>query len=250
MEEAASRGLVGLSVTDHDTLDALPRAEAAAREAGLLFVPGVELTAEHEGKEVHVLGYFVEPRGPIMGEMARLRGLRAARLEVMLERLAGMGLTVPREAVAEVAGGAAPGRPHLAAAMVRLGLVESVGGAFRRYLGDDCPAYVPKERLPLATAIRLVRLAGGAPVLAHPALSRVQSLVPVAASFGFVGVEAYHPEQRTAAASLAALARSAGLIVTGGSDAHGDYKENARLGSAGVDEGVVEALRRAASASA
>lgn len=246
MERAVSFGLAGLSVTDHDSLDGLPRAAAAAEAAGIRFVPGVELTAEHEGAEVHVLGYFVEARGPILEETARLRALRTGRLETMLARLDEMGVHVPKEAVLRVAGDAAPSRPHVAAAMRQLGLVDGIGAAFKRYIGDAAPGYVPKTRLSLARAVELVRDAGGAPVLAHPALSRVEFLVPVAASLGFVGVEAYHPEQRGAYSRITAEAQRAGLIVTGGSDCHGDYKERAFLGAATAPLSVVEELREAA----
>jgi 3',5'-nucleoside bisphosphate phosphatase len=166
---AANVGLSALAITDHDTLSALAVARPEAARLGLELVAGVELTAELDGHEVHILGHFVRDDDPaLLKATARLRLGRADRLRAMVDRLAGLGLSVDLAALARAFPRATLGRRHLADWLARTGQVSGPREAFARYLGDGGPAQVPKPRLDCAEAIGLIRGAGGVAALAHP----------------------------------------------------------------------------------
>jgi 3',5'-nucleoside bisphosphate phosphatase len=254
-ELAATAGLTAFALTDHDRLDGLAAAGTRAAELGVELVPGCELSCEHTAT-LHVLVYDVEPgEGPLQDELLELQAARDARNEGMAARLAELGLPVTREEMEAEAGGIGVGRPHVAAILVRKGVVGSVQEAFDTWLGKGRPAYVEKERLAPADALRLARASGGRPVLAHPlslnldppALRRT---VEELAGLGLVGIEAvygrYSPDER---AGLVALAVETGLVATGGSDHHGTYKPDLTVGTGRGDLAVPdEALERLRSA--
>lgn len=265
---ARAAGLEGFALTDHDTLDGLDRAAAASRAAGLEFVPGVELSAEwRRGGEivsVHVLGYWPDPSdSALVAECARLRGEREDRARAMVERLAALGAPVPWARVQALAGQAPIGRPHIAAALVEAGHVESVDEAFTAYIGEHRPAYVAKHALPPVEAVRLVRAAGGVVVLAHPELTfpaavgaegrgvtdpAVRALFEELVAEGLAGVECDHPAQTPAAiAAWRRITADHGLVATGCSDFHGENKA-VRIGSCTTEPTVVHTLRAQASA--
>lgn len=241
---AAQAGLRALALTDHDRLDGLAEAEQAARECALELVPGCELSCRGPGPEgspagsAHVLVYFPGPDGPLGEELAALQADRRARNQRLVARLQQLGLPVSFEAVVAEAGGEeGVGRPHVAAVLVRLGVVGSIQEAFDRYLGPGGAAYVPKARLGLEEAARLTQASGGVCVLAHPLSlglpeAHLSGLLEDLAALGFAGAEAfygrYRPEERRL---LERLARRAGLVPTGGSDFHGTYKPDLAVGS-------------------
>ena len=166
---AANVGLAALAITDHDTLSALAVARPEAGRLGVELIGGVELTAEREGREFHVLGHFVRDDDPaLISATDRLRADRARRIEAMVERLDRLGLAVDLAALRRAFPRATIGRRHLADWLVRTGQVADRREAFARHLGDDGPAHVPKPRLPWADAIALIRRAGGIAGLAHP----------------------------------------------------------------------------------
>lgn len=252
-ELAAKAGLSAFALTDHDRLDGLASAGARAAELGVELVPGCELSCEHGGT-MHLLVYDVEAgEGALQDELIALQHVRDTRNEVMAERLAALGLPVTAEEMEAEAGGIGVGRPHVAAILVRKGVVSSVQEAFDKWLAKGRPAYVEKERLAPADAIRLARASGGRPVLAHP-LSlgldppALASAVRELAGLGLCGIEAiygrYTPEER---AGLVALAKDAGLVATGGSDHHGTYKPDLTVGTGtgdlAVPDEVLAALR-------
>lgn len=250
VELAASAGLRGLAVTDHDTLAGWDEADAACRARGLAFVPGVELSTELAGRSVHLLGYWVDPDDrPLVDECARLREERRDRAGRILERLALHGVDIDPQRVAMRAGGAPIGRPHVAAAMVDAGVVASVREAFDVWLHDGGPAYVPKHAVAPADGVRLLRGAGGAVVLAHPGLSSRDApvderLLDELVAAGLDGVEADHAgHEPDVADRWRELARERELVATGSSDFHGATKDVA-LGARTTSLDVVESLRR------
>jgi predicted metal-dependent phosphoesterase TrpH len=230
--EAAAREVGLLAITDHDTtegigevlgLSAMGRSQAPAQRAGVVLVPAVELSADTEKEDIHILGYFVDPASDVLqAGLAKLRELRNRRNAAILERLSGLGVDVDPERVAEVAGRGSVGRPHIAAAMAEAGHVSSPQLAFQRYLARGQPAFVPRARLEARDACALVRQAGGIPVLAHPAkiVSR-ETLEEVLAS-GVEGLEVFHCDHTAQdVQAFLGLARERSLLVTGGSDSHG-----------------------------
>lgn len=252
---AATAGLSAVALTDHDTLDGWDRMAAACREAGVGFVPGIELSAESDGVSVHLLGYWVDPAdAALRAECDRLRGERERRARVMTARLAERGVPVTWEEVAAIAGHAPIGRPHLAAALIAHGAAADTDEAFRTWLREDGPVHEPKRALHPVDAVRLIRAAGGAAVLAHPGLTfgglpddlaAAAPLLDALCEAGVRGLEAdhaAHDEQSTERWRQAAAARA--LLVTGASDFHGERKA-VRIGSRTTPPGVVDELREA-----
>jgi 3',5'-nucleoside bisphosphate phosphatase len=243
-ELAAKAGLKAFALTDHDRLDGLTEARARAGELGVELVPGCELSCEHAAT-MHVLVYDIEPgEGPLQDELVALQHARDTRNDRMAVILADLGLPVTREEMEEEAGGIGAGRPHIAAILVRKGVVASVQEAFDVWLAKGRPAYVEKDRLAPADALHLARASGGRPVLAHPLSLKLEpvaleSTVRELKDLGLVGIEAvygrYSPEER---AGLLALAQSVGVITTGGSDHHGTYKPDLTVGTGRGDLAV------------
>ncbi len=244
---ARAAGLDAIGITDHDTVAGVAPAREAARGQDLEVVPGIEISTDYQGREVHVLGYYVdEAHAAFREQLDRLVAARARRVERMVDRLRALGLAVTVEDVRRVVGEAAPGRPHVAEALVRLGIVPHWQEAFARLIGRGCPAYVPRETITPVEAVRLVRLAGGVAVLAHPGVAGADHLIPELVRQGLGGLEVYHPEHTPAEIShYLALAAAFRLLVTGGSDFHGGGL-HAELGAVTVPTQMVHALKRRA----
>ena len=235
--EAARHGLSTIALTDHDTTDGWAEASAAAQRHGVDLVPGVELSTQHAGVSVHLLAYLVDPaHGELAAEMWHARSSRDTRLERMVAKLAGAGIPISMEAVlARSKPGATLGRPHIADALVAAGYVRTRDEAFIDVLGDTSPFYVRHYAPDVVRAVRLVREAGGVPVMAHPFANRRgatvdDEVIEEMAEAGLAGLEANHrdhygPER----AHAQRLADRLGLFTTGASDFHGTGKEN-RLG--------------------
>jgi len=254
-------GLDGLALTDHDSVNGIEEARAAATELGLELIVGVELSVrDAKGIEDHLLGFFIDPLAPsLQAYLARLQADRVAMAEQTVSRLAELGLPVSRERVAELAAGAVVTRPHIARAMVEAGHVATEQEAFDRYLGSGKPAARARPAPDAATAIAAMRAAGGTTSLAHPVFSqdagaaaRLEQLpgrLDAMREVGLQAMECAYPDATPEIIDrLTVLAHERGLIVTGGSDYHGPGKAPfAPLGREAVDGGVVNALRAAAS---
>jgi hypothetical protein len=240
---ARRSGLSAIAITDHDTMCGVPAAREAARER-IEVIAGVEITAEHHGREVHLLGYFVRTDDPALNEaLMRLRDDRRERFLGMVGRLRDRGVSVDEEDAQLAAAGPAPGRRTLASMLHAAGRVGSVREAFARWLADGGPAEIPKTRLPLAEAIGLVRDAGGVSSLAHPSAALTLPQLTELRQMGLQAVEAVYPSHRPARSrELRAWAVSLGLAVTGGSDCHGP--DGTAIGACGVTADELTALRR------
>jgi predicted metal-dependent phosphoesterase TrpH len=245
--EAARRGLSAISLTDHDALGGIEEALDAGREHGVAVIPGVELSVQVDGKDLHVLGYLMDHQDPDFSrEVEKFRAYRDRRGREMVEKCSSLGVALSYERVKEIAGIGAVGRPHVAWALFEAGHVQSPEEAFARYIGEDCPCYASKYQLEPAEAFRLITQAGGVPVWAHPGLESRDNLIPVFVSGGLKGLEAWHPRHPPSVVErYVALARQHGLLVTGGSDDHGHPGSPGALGSQPVPEEVVAELRRA-----
>lgn len=253
VELAAGAGLSAVALTDHDRLDGIEAARRRAAEVGVQLVPGCEISCEHPGT-LHLLVYFLEPGpGPLQEVLVRLQGARDNRNRRVAERLEQLGLPVTYDEIEAEAGSMGAGRPHIAAVLVRKGVVSSIGEAFDTWLARGKPAYLDKERLPPAGALRLARASGAVPVVAHPLSlglegTALASALRELADLGVAGLEAvygrYSLEEREA---IAGIARELGLAVTGGSDFHGSYKPDLAVGSGrgdlAVPDDALEALR-------
>lgn len=250
---AASRGVRVMALTDHDTLDGLDEAAtAAARHPGFTLLPGVELSCDVPGTEVHMLGLCIDLEYPrLRTELERLREGRIARARGITEALERLGVPVDWARVREIAGEASVGRPHIAQALLERGHVQSFNEAFDRFLGRNGPAYVERAKLTPADAIGLIQEAGGLAVFAHPSFTTdYEAVAKTLAGAGLFGLEVYYkaypPELVTALANLAA---HLGLFALGGSDYHGIDREDEREpGDIPLPEAVIEAFLAAARA--
>lgn len=250
-ELAALAGCHAFALTDHDCLDGVVAARERATELGVAFVAGCELSCRARAGAVHLLAYWVDPgEGELEATLTALRRGRDERNRLMVEHLAGLGLPITLAEVEERSGGGATGRPHMAAILVERGVVGSVQEAFDAWLGRGRPGHVdyPMARLSPAQALGLVARSGAVAVLAHPLSLGLEgealgSAVAELAGLGLSGLEAvygrYSPAQR---ASLSDLARTHGLVATGGSDHHGAYKPDLSIGVGRGDLAVPDAV--------
>jgi 3',5'-nucleoside bisphosphate phosphatase len=226
VQAARSGGLDVIALADHDTIGGVAEALAAA-EGSVHVIPALELSTHFEGAEVHVLGYSVDPASPILTSFgARASSRREERMRDMLDRLAGLGITVAYDDVLAAAETKPDsiGRPHLARAMMNHGHVRTVADAFDLYIGDEGPAFVPTRLVTPAEAITLIHDAGGVAVWAHPRLDTFVRDLPRMTAWGLDGVECYRPRNSPADVQLCVShARRHGLHITGGSDWHGDW---------------------------
>lgn len=226
IQQAVAGRLDAVAVTDHDSVEGVEEAVVAARDLPLEVIPGIEVSSTMEGREIHLLGYFVDlSNAPLRAHGHRASERREERLQEMIQRLEeDEGLSIPFQAVLDAAGPErfTLGRPHLARAMTTLGFVSSPDEAFQRYLSNDHPAYVPTELVTPTQAVDLVRQAGGVSVWAHPARDDLSILLSDLVDAGLQGLEVFRPRNSTRwVMELEGLARHYGLVVSGGSDWHG-----------------------------
>jgi hypothetical protein len=238
VDEAARLGLAAIAVTDHDTTAGNGEAIERGAERGVEVIPGVEISATLDRWSVHILAYWPQGTDALREMLAALRAARGDRNPRILQRLAELGCLLTEEEVRAEAGSEVIGRPHIAAAMVRRGHVESVQEAFNRYLGSGGEAYVPRQRPEAREAVAVLRDAGAVPVLAHPGASGLASAEEVAAIVaqltpcGLGGIEVHYPSHSPGQmAAYQRIAREQGLVETGGTDFHGASKPDIRMGS-------------------
>jgi len=243
---AIERGLSALSITDHDSMEALERAREAAAQA-IEVVPGIEISCTFDGAEIHILGYYVDPADErLASRLTRFREERVERAMAMIARLAALGLSIDPERVLELAGPGVVGRPHVAEALVQAGHVAHVDEAFKRYLGPAGQAFVMRPAFDAGEAIDLIHDAGGVAVIAHPGLGIEESRLERIADLGLRGIEIWHPQHGPVAVRrLRALAARYGLLETGGSDFHGPQR-GADVGELPVPASALQRLKDAA----
>ncbi len=222
--EGALGRLDALAIADHDTVAGLAAALAAVEGEALEIIPAVEVSSTWRGRDIHVLGYFVDPGAPsLQAHAERAVRLREDRLVGMVARLRDQGVDVEMDWVLEAAGPdrSALGRPHLARALVRGGHAASVPDAFNRWIGDEHPAFIPTELASPMEAVELIGDAGGIAVWAHPPEDTVDALLPSLVDAGLRGLEVFRPRSpQDLVRRLQGVAKRHGLLVTGGSDWH------------------------------
>jgi predicted metal-dependent phosphoesterase TrpH len=257
VSRAAKLAVKVIAITDHDSTAGVAEAQAAGARLGVEVIAGVEINTDVPGAEVHILGYFVDPgHAELNDELARIREGRVGRARKMAETLTAMGAPVRFERILEIAGEGSVGRPHVAQALLEAGHVTSFGDAFAKYIGRDSPAYVERMKFTPMEACRLIRRAGGVPVLAHPVYfdkyGKIKSgfvletiLIETIAA-GLLGIEVYYPNYDAITVEyLLAIARRHSLLVTGGTDFHGMRSNEPDLGGVYVPRKVIRNLREA-----
>ncbi len=245
VELAREIGLETIAITDHDTTAGITAAQAAA-PPGFRVIPGVELSAEDANGDVHMLGYHLDITHEVFQRrLEEFRIRRYHRAQAMVDKLATLGIQLDWQRVEAQADGGAIGRPHIARAMMEAGYVASVKEAFERYISNDGPGYVSRQRLSPEESIEMIHMAGGVAVLAHPIFVAdyavmIERLRPA----GLDGIEVAYPNHSPELeAELREIAQRHGLLITGGSDFHGpNIPGKAMLGSVHAPSGSLEPL--------
>ncbi len=239
-----------MAVTDHDTTAAVAEVRAAAHESGLQAISGIEITAMEEGRDIHVLGYLFDPRNEALSvflQAARLA--RIARVEAIGSRLASLGVPVdlaPLVRQATLDSGRSVGRPQVARAMVDAGHVTDTQEAFDRWLGNGCPGCVPREGPTPEAVIDVIHQAGGIASLAHPGKLGLSGRIPALVAAGLDAVEAFHPDHNASLVSqYIGIAHDLNLLLTGGSDFHGDPAHGREPGTVTLPAAEFARLREA-----
>ncbi len=236
VEHALAGHVTVMAATDHDTTAACAEVVAAARERGIEAITGIEITAVEKQRDIHVLGYFIDPENPALAAfLATQRADRVARLEAMGSRLAQLGVPVDVAAIVSRGRdqpGRSLGRPQLAHAMVEAGYVADTREAFDRFLIEGTPGFVPRSGASIEAVIDVIHRAGGLASVAHPGKTRIDERLASLKDAGLDALEVFHPDHDPAmVARYRAVASDLGLLMTGGSDFHGDPAHGLMPGS-------------------
>jgi 3',5'-nucleoside bisphosphate phosphatase len=242
---ATERGLAAVSLTDHDCVDAYPYAFEVAKDLGIELIPGVELSCDLNGIDIHILGYDIDIHNKaLQRKLRQMKHARYVRARQIVENLNRQGIDLRFETVLKIAGDAAIGRPHIAAAMLQEELIYSYREAFECCIGYDSPAYVEKFKIDPHEVFHLIIQAGGVPVLAHPAVTRVDEFIPQFVRDGLKGIEVIHSEPSSSVERFyRKMAAKHSLLMTGGSDFHANVHGKAEVGVPRVPASFAAALR-------
>jgi len=248
IEEVKKKSIDCIAICDHDCIDGLEPAIDAAKKEGIELIPGIELTAEKNGSEIHMLGYCIDWKNKdLLSLIERMQQIRVRRIHDMIKKLKTLGVDIKTEDVFKLSKRGSIGRLHLACAIYNSGYTRYVSEAFRRYIGDRDPCYVGKFNLTPYEAINAILKAGGVPVLAHPGVMGRDDFITDYIKHGLRGLEVYHSDHSASTVShYLKLAEALGLLVTGGSDCHGLGKGKILMGRITIDYRLVEELKRAA----
>ena len=243
VQKATRKGLSAVALTDHDTLSGIEAATEEASIQGIELIPGIELSVAWAKGGMHMVVLWLSPgEGPLQNKLAFLQDARANRNARIVDRLQELSYDITLEEIATEAGTGVIGRPHFAAVLVQKGYVPNPQAAFDELLAKGQKAYLDRDLLEPVEAIELARASGAVPIIAHPHTLGLDTSTEFADTFsmladaGLVGMEAYYPEyDHERQDELVNLARSFGLVPSGGSDYHGTYKEHLDLGTGAGD---------------
>lgn len=245
--KAREAGLRAVGIVDHDTIDGISEAVDAGGQYDVEIVPGVELSSQYEGRDVHILGYYFDPEHPRLKDYLELfRQERYRRAAKMIQNLNQLGIRLTMAEVEQRARGSCIGRPHLAEVLMEKGYVETFQEAFHRFIGYGSKAYEEKYKISPEEAIRLISQAGGVSFLAHPGYAVPDSRIFQFLKAGLDGIEIVHPklnDERTQ--HLHEFARDHAMLVSGGSDCHGGRDGNINIGRYNVPYSIVGEMKSA-----
>ena len=251
VDRAAAAGVTVMAVTDHDTTASVAEVRTAAHARGIDAIAGIEITAVEDERDIHVLGYFIDPQNPeLAGFLARQRQQRITRVSAVSDRLAQLGMPIdvmPMVAHARGDGGRSIGRPQIARAMVAAGYVKDTRDAFDRWLGAGRPAFVPRAGAPPDEVFAIIHAAGGLASMAHPGQTAVDPRIAAYGVAGLDALEVYHPDHdKPTTDRYRDLASRLRMLMTGGSDFHGDPSHGLEPGSVTLPPDAWLRLRAAA----
>lgn len=251
---AQSRGLTAVSVTDHDSIEGVAEAMTAGEEAGVEAVAGIELSVVFNDHHLHLLGYFFDHTDlEFQDKIAVLQDARSIRNKKIIAKLQGMGIDISEDEVEKVSSTGQTGRPHIAKVLVAKGVVRSMDEAFERYLKKGAGAYASRFVYNGAEAIEIIKKCGGLVVVAHPAqivsgYQELQLLVGKLVDCGLDGLEVYYPTySANTRKNLKKIAKRYDMVISGGSDFHGDVRPHTDLAggkNVRVPEEILEEMRQ------
>ena len=246
VEQSLAAGLSCIAITDHDTIDGIRPIMEIASQHDLEIISGLELSTEMNGKDIHILGYgFDYENREFQDQLKKMQDVRVERMEEMIVKLKKFGIdNIQLEEVCSLAKSQAVGRPHLARVLIEKGWVSNYRAAFDKYLAEGAAAYVPKFKQTPFEAIQLIKKVGGIAVLAHPMITSVDELIPGFAREGLEGLEVYYSNTTdTFIEFYEGIARKNSLLLTGGSDAHGQAKRHTYVGRRNIPYELVEKMK-------
>ena len=250
---AAESGMKAIAVTDHDSVEGTARARSACEQAGIEFVSGIEISTDYMGKEVHILGYFINEKDEeFLGILKELQEERGRRTEKIIKRLNELNIRITMSDVLNESTSGLISRNHIASAMLKRGYVYSRGAAFHEYLGSSGAAYIPKTAVTPEKAVEMITKNGGVAVMAHPHLlplgaEKFDQFLKYLKSYGLKGIEGYYNGFEQKEINIyRRIADENGLIVTGGSDFHGLTRDGVKIGAANVPDTVYFEMKSAA----
>lgn len=225
-----------IAITDHDTTEGNDEALLEGDKLGVEVIPGVEISVEHEKGHMHILGLLLDDAEELRRELRALQDGRESRNPKIIEKLKDFDIHIEYNEVKSIAGNESVGRPHIAQVMIKHGYVDSIDEAFERYLKKGAPCYVDRFRLKKDVAIKSIKRAGGIPVLAHPVTLKgdreeLELILEELIKYGLEGIEVYystHTDENVR--EYRELAEVYNLLMTGGTDFHGDNKPDIKLG--------------------
>ena len=237
--------LAAISLTDHDTIEGCDRLAKACDERNIEFIPGTELSVDIEGNEMHLLGYFLDTQNErLITETTNYQQNRTIRVHGLVDQLNELGIELDADDVFDLAKCKAPGRPHVARALVKHGFCGSVDEAFSRFLRRGATAWVPKTNVDYREGIELIHQAGGLAVMAHPGLNKIDHLIPDLVKADLDGLECWHTRHpKSTAKRYREMAERYGLIITGGSDCHGAGRGHPLIGTVRVPYEILEKMK-------
>ncbi len=223
VDYAIEKGLSGIAITDHDTIDGIEEAiKRATQYNGFIIVPGIELSAEYNNEEVHILGYMIDYKMESFKDILKnLQERRNDRARKIIKKLNTIGFDINYEDILGITQKGAIGRPHIARILVAKGYVKNNEEAFEKYLVKGCPAYVPREKLSPEDAIDIIKMSGGFSVIAHPGLLNAKATLDYLLGLNIDGIEVYHSDHTLdMSKEYLEIAKKNNLLITGGSDFH------------------------------
>ena len=243
---ASEMNLSAISLTDHDTIEGCSYLAGYCKEKGIEFISGTELSVDIEGYEMHLLGYFIDINNKrLIDETTQYQQNRINRIIELVTQLNKMGIDLQAEQVFNLAKCKAPGRPHLARALVKYGFCKSSNEAFSRFLRKGSPTWVPKTNANYRDAIELIHQAGGLAVMAHPGLNKIDNLIPNLVEAGLDGIECWHTRHpKSTAKRYKEMATKLDLVATGGSDCHGAEQGHPDIGTRQVPYEILEKMKQ------
>ena len=251
VEYSKARGLGAIAITDHDCVAGITPAIMAAKDLDMEIIPGVELSAEIEGGEVHILGYFIDWQNkPFLKRLEQIVDVRRERAKEILRKLEKFEVRISEEELFDFSRSGSVGRLHIAQLLFKKGYVSSIPQAFKEYIGDKGPCYIKKFKLSPRKAVEMIKGVGGIAVLAHPKTLYIkdrsmEDILRLLIKDGIEGIEVYHSDHtRKDEGRLSALAEKYKLVITGGSDCHGLGKKQVLIGKVKIPYELVEKLKR------